>query len=105
MSIFDTPTRFILDGQEYVLDDRAPEEPVEDYRRFTYGEEPLVIAQIPVVGGGRVEIHGYAVRWVGQSVAVMWSTEVGGDIFSCWTRAEDVRRVEAEGWRGVYVPR
>ncbi len=43
--------------------DRRPDFTDQAVRRFTYGEEPQVIAQIPLVNGETIEIHGYATHW------------------------------------------
>lgn len=103
MGLFDTPIKFVLHGAEYEHADLRPELAPGSVRRFVYGGEPKVIAQVPLVAGGTVEVHGYATHYSQEWVSVEWTD----DVFShctCWVPAADVRRPREESeWHGRYV--
>lgn len=73
-------------------------------RRFTYGEEPQVIAQVPLANGGTFEIHGYATHWTQDDVDVAWTDDRGSQ-YTCWVPADKVRRPSDGEWHGNYLPR
>jgi hypothetical protein len=95
---------FLLDGIAYEYVDVAPDHNGRTVRRFTYGEEPQVIALVQLAGGGNVEIHGYATFWSEQDVDVAWTDDQGSS-FTCWVSASDVRRPVPGEWHGSYLPR
>ena len=104
MGIFEKRVRFVQGGVEYEHADPQPEMAPGSVRRFTYGTEPHVIAQVPLAGGGTVEVHGYAAHYSREWVSVEWNDD---DIhqFSCWVPAADVRRPGEGEWRGRYMAR
>ncbi|WP_159702608.1 hypothetical protein [Arthrobacter sp. 18067] len=92
-SIFDRPSKFSEAGQEYEL---APSEYTfthHDVQRFTYGQEPYVIAQVPVAGGSKVEVRALAVWWSATHVQIEWTDE-NMNMFNCWLPKADVKRVD-----------
>lgn len=50
-----------------------------------------MIAQVPLVDGITVEVHGYAVFWTRVEVEVVW-TDDGDSEYHCWVQASQVRR-------------
>jgi hypothetical protein len=90
---------FLLDGTKYEYVDAAPDHSGQTVKRFTYGQEPHVMATIPLAKGGKFGIHGYATFWSGKDVDVAW-TDDHGSSFTCWVPASDVRRPAAGEWRG-----
>ncbi|WP_461856356.1 hypothetical protein [Arthrobacter sp. C152] len=96
------PTRFVQDGTEYEHADPRPELPAKGVRRFVYGGEPKIIAQVPLKAGDTVEVHGYATHYNQDWVSVAWTDEVFSHL-SCWVRAADVRRPAEGEWRGRFV--
>lgn len=54
------PLRFRLGGVDYEHEAVQPDFSGKVVRRFTYGQEPKVIAELDLTDGGTVEIHGYA---------------------------------------------
>jgi hypothetical protein len=102
MGLFDTPTKFVLDGAEYEYADLAPELEVGRVTRFEHRTEPEVIAQVPLVGGGKVEVHCYATFYTQDWVNVVW-TDDRHQHFGCWVPAADVRRPTEGEWHGWYV--
>jgi hypothetical protein len=97
-------TKFLLGGIAYEHADPAPELAAGSTERFTYGEEAKVIAKVPLVGGGTLEIHGYATFYTREWVTVEWLDD-NFRHFNCWTPAADVRRPDEGEWQGRYVPR
>ena len=104
MSIYDPNPVFILAGVRYEHAIREPQLEGVTVRRFTYGEEPCVIAQVPLAGGGVVEVHGYAQHWTPRDVVVAWTDDHGRE-HNCWVPASDVRRPDPSEWHGRYLPR
>ena len=102
MGLFDKPTRFTLDGVEYEHADPQPEVRVGHVSRFEHRTEPEVIAQIPLAGGGTVEVHVYATFYDRDWVNVVW-TDDNFQHLSCWVPAAGVRRPAEGEWRGRYV--
>lgn len=96
-------TRFTLVGTTYKHANPEPELPAGSVSRFEHGTEPQVIAQVPLAGGGTVEVHGYATHYTREWVAVVWNDD-NIQHFDCWTPAADVRRSAEGEWRGRYVP-
>lgn len=95
-------TKFLLDGTLYEHANPEPPLVAGSVRRFTTGSEPEVIAQVPLAGGGTVEVHGYATHYNREWVAVVWNDDnIQG--FDCWTPAADVRRPGEGEWQGRYV--
>lgn len=94
---------FRLDGVDYSYEPREPDLSA-GVRRFTYGLEPRVIAELPLVGGEILEIHGYAEHWTKDEVCVVWSDD---DVkhLHCWLPAPKVRRPADGEWHGAYVSR
>ncbi|TLM87194.1 hypothetical protein [Pseudarthrobacter sp. NamE5] len=102
MGLFNKPTKFVLDGAEYEHADPHPEHESGSVTRFESRTEPEVIALVPLVGGGTVEVHGYATFYSKDWVDVVWTDE-GAQHMSCWVPAPDVRRPDEGEWRGRYV--
>lgn len=103
MGLYDTQTKFVQDGAEYEHANLKPEMAPGSVRRFTYGCEPHIIAQVPLAGGGTVEVHGYATHYNQEWVSVEWLDETHAHL-ACWVQAADVRRPGEREWRGKYVP-
>lgn len=103
-SIFDKPSRFRENGQQYEMVEAEHKYSHRDIHRFTYGQEPMVIAQVPVVGGGKVEVRGIAVWWSPTHMQIEWMDE-RLEQFNCWLIKTDVRLVDVMNWGGRYVPR
>jgi hypothetical protein len=95
-------TRFTLARATYEHADPEPSLPEGSVRRFTLGAEPQVIAQVPLAGGGTVEVHGYATHYNQDWVSVTWNDD-NVHQFDCWVPAADVRRPAEGEWRGHYV--
>lgn len=72
--------------------------------RFVYGTEPQVIAEVPLVDGGTLVVHGYAAHYNRDWVCVEWNDE-NIQHFSCWVPATSVRRPDPGEWHGNYVAR
>lgn len=92
-----------MGGTKYEIAFRQPDLEGVTVRRFTYGEEPQVIAQVPLATGGTLEVHGYAAHWTPHDVTVAWTDDHGRE-FSCWVLASDVRRPAPDEWHGRYLP-
>lgn len=92
----------MLDGTEYEHANPTPELAAGSVRRFVSGTEPHIIAQVPLAGGGTVEVHGYATHYTREWVAVVWNDD-NIQNFDCWVPAADVRRPAEGEWRGRYV--
>ena len=101
--MFQSRSVFEMDGVVYQHADRRPDFTGHTVRTFTYGEEPQVIAQVPLANGGTIEIHGYATHWTQDDVAVAWTDDRGSQ-HTCWVPATDIRRA-ADDWHGNYLPR
>ena len=97
-------TRFAQGGTTYEHADPQPDMPAGTVHRSTYGTEPHVIAQVPLAGGGTVEIHGYAAHYSKDWVSVEWNDDNIRQ-FVCWVPAADVRRPAEGEWSGRYVAR
>ena len=95
-------TKFLLDGKAYEHADPQPELPEGSVRRFVYGSEPKVIAQVSLAGGGTVEVHGYAAHYNQEWVNVVW-TDDASDHLTCWVLAAGIRRPTEGEWRGRFV--
>jgi hypothetical protein len=95
-------TRFTLAGVTYEHANPHPELPDGSVRRFPSKTEPEVIAQVPLLGGGTVEVHGYATHYNREWVAVVWNDD-NNHHFDCWVPAGGVRRPGEGEWRGRYV--
>jgi hypothetical protein len=95
-------TKFTLDGVTYEHANPHPELAAGSVRRFVAGAEPEVIAQVPLAGGGTVEVHGYATHYNRDWVTVVWNDD-HVQHYDCWTPAADVRRPSEGEWRGWYV--
>lgn len=93
-----------MDGLEYAHEAVQPDLAGKDVRRFTYGQEPKVIAELGLVGGATVEIHGYAEHWSKDEVVVVWTDD---DLrhCSCWVPSSKVRRPGDGEWKGNYISR
>lgn len=104
MGLFDDQTKFVQDGAEYEHADPRPELAPGSVRRFVYGGEPKIIAQVPLAGGGTVEVHGYAEHWTKDEVVVVWRDDKFQHC-SAWTPVEKVRRPDEGEWHGNYVSR
>lgn len=96
------PTKFVLPDGEYEHADPRPQLAPGSVRRFVYGGEPKVIAQVPLKGGGTVEVHGYATHYNQDWVTVVWTDEMMQHV-TCWVPADDVRRPAGDEWQGRYV--
>lgn len=95
-------TKFMLDAAEYEHADPLPDHPPGSVTRFEHRTEPHVIAQVPLAGGGTVEVHGYATFYSREWVDVVW-TDDNFQHFDCWVPAADVRRPAEGAWHGRYV--
>ena len=102
MGIFDDQTKFVQGGAEYEHADPQPALAPGSVRRFVYGQELHVIAQVPLKAGGTVEVHGYATHYNQDWVTVVWTDEVFSHC-ACWVPAADVRRPGEGEWHGRYV--
>lgn len=102
MGLFDTPTRFVLDGIEYEHADPQPDVDVGRVTRFEHRTEPEVIAQVPLADGGTVEVHGYATFYTHDWVDLVWTDDKQQHL-NCWVPAADVRRPAPGEWKGRYV--
>lgn len=102
MGLFDDVTVFVQDGAEYEHANPRPELPAGSVRRFVYGQEPKVIAKVPLTAGGTVEVHGYATHYNQEWVSIQWTDETFRHL-SCWVPAPDVRRPGDGEWRGRFV--
>lgn len=102
--MFETRSVFEKDGVVYEHADRRPDFTGQTVRRFTYGEEPEVIAQVPLANGESIEIHGYATHWTQDEVDVAWTDDRGSQ-YTCWVPADQVRRPAGAEWHGDYLPR
>lgn len=96
------PTKFVLDGTEYEHADPKPEHEAGSVTRFEHRTEPKVIAQVPLTGGGTVEVHAYATFYSSDWVDIVWTDDKSQHL-NCWVPAADVRRPAADEWRGRYV--
>jgi hypothetical protein len=95
-------TKFTLDGTTYEHANPHPELAAGSVRRFELGAEPEVIAQVHLVAGGTVEVHGYATHYNQEWVSVVWNDD-NIQHFDCWVPAADVRRPGEGEWHGRYV--
>lgn len=95
-------TKFTLDGTTYEHANPRPELAAGSVRRFPAGTEPEVIAQVPLAGGGTVEVHGYATHYNREWVTVVWNDD-NIQHLDCWAPAADVRRPGEGEWHGRYV--
>ncbi|MEV4991192.1 hypothetical protein [Pseudarthrobacter sp. LMD1-1-1.1] len=102
MGLFEDQTKFVQDGAEYEHADLRPELAPGIVRRFVYGGEPKVIAQVPLKAGGGVEVHGYATHYTQDWVSLEWTDDVFAHC-TCWVPATDVRRPAEGEWHGRYV--
>lgn len=90
------------DGRTYEHANPQPQIAPGTARRFIYGQEPKIIARVPLKDGGAVEIHGYATHYTQEWVTVAWTDEHFSHL-SCWVAAGDVRRPADGEWRGRFV--
>ena len=104
VGVIEKRTRFLQGGETYEMADPRPELAAGSVRRFTYGTEPKVIAQVPLKGGGAVEVHGYATHYNQEWVSVQWNDD-NIQNFDSWVPAADVRRPTEGEWRGNFVAR
>lgn len=104
MARIEKRTKFLQGGTTYEHADPHPDFASGSVRRFTYGTEPKVIAQVPLADGGTAEVHGYAAHYNNDWVSVEWNDD-NIKHFSCWVHAADVRRPTEGEWRGHYVAR
>jgi hypothetical protein len=95
-------TKFLLGGTVYEHTNQQPVLPPGSVRRFVLGSEPRIIAQVPLTGGGAVEVHGYATHYNPEWVTIVWNDD-NYQQADCWVRASDVRRAGDGEWRGKYV--
>lgn len=102
MALFEDQTKFVLDGAEYEHVDPHPELAPKSVRRFVYGGEPKVIAQVTLANGGTVEVHGYATHYNQDWVNVAWTDDTFQHL-TCWVHSADVRRPGEGEWRGRFV--
>lgn len=102
VGLFDKPTKFVQDGTQYQHADPQPEHGTGSVTRFEPRTEPHVIAQVPLAGGGTVEVHGYATFYSKEWVCVVWTDE-NYQHFDCWVLAADVLRPGEGEWHGRYV--
>ena len=103
MGLFDTQTIFHEGGKQYQHSDPQPSFEPHAVRRFVYGQEPHVIALVPLADGGNVEVHGYATHWSKDWVSVVWTDEHSWHM-NCWVPAMDVRRPSDDSeWHGRFV--
>lgn len=103
VSRFESEGTFEMNGAGYKHAGRRPDFTGQTVRRFTYGEEPQGIAQVPLVNGATLEIHGYATHWTHDD-DVAWTDDRGSQ-YTCWVPAHQVRRPAAVQWHGSYLPR
>lgn len=80
-----------------------PDQTGESVKRFTYGQEPQVIALVPLLGGGSVDIHGHATFWSRKDVDVAW-TDDHGSSYTCWVPASSARRPLAVNGTVIITP-
>lgn len=97
-------TKFLQGGTTYEMADPEPPLVPGSVSRFTWGTEPQVIAQVPLAGGGTVEVHGYATHYTQEWVSVQWNDDNIQNA-NCWVPAADVRRPAEGEWHGNYVAR
>jgi hypothetical protein len=102
-NMFESRRTFEMNGTVYEHTDRRPGFTGQTVRRFTYGEEPPVIAQFSLVNGGTLEIHGYATHWTKDEADIAW-TDDNGSQYTCWVAAKDVHRPTSDEWHGRYLP-
>lgn len=104
MSGIEKRTKFLQGGQTFEIADLTPELAPGSVRRFTWGDEPQVIAQVPLASGGTLEVHGYATHYTKDWVSVQWNDDRIQNV-NCWVPAADVRRPAEGEWHGNYVAR
>lgn len=92
----------MLNGTTYELAGSVPQLAEGSVRRFTHRTEPQVIAQVPLAGGGTVEVHGYATHYNQDWVNLTWNDD-NFHQFDSWVPAADVRRPAESEWHGRYV--
>lgn len=95
---------FRLDGIDYTFEPVEPDLSGQDVRRFAYGEEPQVIAELELADGSTAKIHGYAEHWTKDEVSVAW-TDDDVQLFHAWIPATKVTRPSAGEWHGDFVSR
>lgn len=95
---------FQQNGTVYQYESTVPGLEHVEVHRFTYGEEPPMIATLATENDGVVEVHGYGEHWTKDWVVVVWSDDNIRHC-SCWIPAHDVRRPAEEEWHGHYVSR
>jgi hypothetical protein len=100
--VIEKRVRFVLGGTVYVHADPVPD--VGEANRFGYGDEPKVIAQVPLEDGDTVEVHGYATFYTQEWVTVDWNDD-NYQHFNAWIPATNVRRPLEGEWQGRYVAR
>lgn len=96
-------TKFRLDGTIYEHAATEPAVAAGSVSRFEHGTEPEVIAQVPLAGGGTIEVHGYATHYNQEWVTVALERRQH-PAPRLLVPAADVRRPAEGEWRGRYVP-
>ncbi|CCQ44333.1 hypothetical protein ARTSIC4J27_257 [Pseudarthrobacter siccitolerans] len=96
--------RFQLDGVPYEYEWTQPDFTGKAVQRYTYGQEPKVIASLDLSDGRTVEIHGYAEHWTNDEVVIVW-TDDNFQHCSAWMPTRKVRRPDGDEWDGKFVSR
>jgi uncharacterized OB-fold protein len=86
---------FVQDGKTYTHTNDPMDPGGGPVKRFPYGQEPEVLALIPLEGGGTVEVAGTASHWNQTTVSVGWHDD-NRNWFDCVVPAKDVQRLEKE---------
>lgn len=87
---------FNLDGEtyEYLMPDPGTH---GDAHSWVYGQYPRVLASVPAVGGGAVQVFASAVRWNPSHILVSWADD-GDHPHWAWIPAGNVERVNDSDW-------
>lgn len=88
---------FTLDGAVYeYLKPSVASSPEEIYS-WEYGRYPKVMADIPITGGGTVNVYAHASRWTKDRVVVRWEDDADQWHWA-WVPTTNVRKITDSEW-------